>query len=319
LPNAITPAFCRLAAATALVVYLLIVAGGVVRITGSGLGCPDWPLCHGRALPPPELAAIIEYAHRILAALGGGLLITTAGWAWLRYRPIRRIVAPATAAVALLAIQVPLGAWVVATELDSLAVAFHLGMALLILGGALVTAVVAQAVASPSDSRIPQPRALLASTLAALFLLMISGALVVGSGAARLCPTWPLCGDGIALPSHVSPGEAIHLLHRYTVVTVTPLIGAVVWATLRKEAESEKLKVESESEERPFPHFHLRLSTSSFWALTLGGLFAVQVGIGAAQVVMGMPVVGRALHLAAAAGVWAALVILMTDDTSRRR
>ena len=68
-----------LSAATALSVFALIVLGGVVRVTGSGLGCPDWPLCHGGFLPPPELEAVIEYSHRLVASA----LLWWAPWFWL--------------------------------------------------------------------------------------------------------------------------------------------------------------------------------------------------------------------------------------------
>ncbi len=46
------PRYRALAITTAVLVYLLIVAGVVVRVTGSGLGCPDWPTCHGTIFPP---------------------------------------------------------------------------------------------------------------------------------------------------------------------------------------------------------------------------------------------------------------------------
>src|SRR5262249_58184829 len=84
--------FFRLVAlATAFFAYLQIALGGVVRVTGSGLGCPDWPLCHGRPYPPADLHSIIEYSHRAVGSITGVLLILTVVAAWLvfwRRRPV---------------------------------------------------------------------------------------------------------------------------------------------------------------------------------------------------------------------------------------
>ena len=63
---------------TVLAVFALVVLGGVVRVTGSGLGCPDWPLCYGKFLPPLEFTAVIEYSHRFVAsAIVGPLIVVT--------------------------------------------------------------------------------------------------------------------------------------------------------------------------------------------------------------------------------------------------
>src|SRR2546428_7847457 len=66
----------RLGLATALAMYGLIVLGSVVRTTGSGLACPDWPLCEGRIIPRLELPVMVEWLHRT-PALGVSILVGT--------------------------------------------------------------------------------------------------------------------------------------------------------------------------------------------------------------------------------------------------
>ena len=82
----------RLVAIFALVFStLLATQGAIVLETVAGLGCPDWPLCHGSITPPPDdIKAIIEYTHRVLAGIGGLLILTAAvlvlrsrGGSWL--------------------------------------------------------------------------------------------------------------------------------------------------------------------------------------------------------------------------------------------
>ena len=73
----------RLAAAAAAATYALIVFGGIVRITGSGMGCgDDWPLCDGRLIPPMDLETMIEYGHRLAAAAVSVLVVLLAALAW---------------------------------------------------------------------------------------------------------------------------------------------------------------------------------------------------------------------------------------------
>src|SRR5919202_519313 len=102
--------YSALAVVTAIGTYLLIVMGGVVRVSGSGLGCPDWPTCHGQLVPPLEATAIIEYTHRLLGALVSPLILATTLGAWLFRRRERGLLVAATLAPVLLAIQIVLGA-----------------------------------------------------------------------------------------------------------------------------------------------------------------------------------------------------------------
>src|SRR6266849_1867819 len=116
-----TRRFTRLAWAAAVCTYLLIILGAIVRITGSGLGCGEhWPLCNGRLLPPLDLPTLIEYGHRLAAALVAILVAALAASTWWTRRetrmenresslPLRRASATYIAFASLL-LQVALGA-----------------------------------------------------------------------------------------------------------------------------------------------------------------------------------------------------------------
>jgi cytochrome c oxidase assembly protein subunit 15 len=67
----------------------IVITGAGVRLTGSGLGCPDWPQCHGGIAPPLQTHAVIEYGNRILSGIVG-ITAAAAGLLAFRRRPFRR-------------------------------------------------------------------------------------------------------------------------------------------------------------------------------------------------------------------------------------
>jgi protoheme IX farnesyltransferase len=279
-------AFRALSVATALVTYALVVLGGVVRVSGSGLGCPDWPLCHGRVLPPLDLHAIIEYSHRTTASLTSALVVLTAVFAWLAFRKRRDIVIPAMVALGLLVVQVVLGAITVRLELPPMIVLAHLATAMALLAAVCVTAVAA-IVPRPVSPADPLSVLLSRAAAAGTYLLILSGSLVVGSGASGSCDAWPLCGGGFSLAFDGPP--AIQLLHRGLAAGVGTLIIVSLLALLNRHREERAVRATV--------------------ALTLAAL-AFQVAVGAAVVTLHLPAALRGLHLALASAVWAGTVVL---------
>jgi heme A synthase len=282
--------FRRLAVLTAVFAYLQIALGGVVRVSGSGLGCPDWPLCHGRPYPPPNVHAIIEYSHRAVGSVTGVLIIATVIVAWVVWRTRRPIVAwLATASLIGVVGEGLLGAGVVANELASWLVLIHLGLAMIILGFLVATAVMAM----PPASGVPGPgfRRLAAIATGGTYLLLLTGSTVVASGADTACQSWPLCGAGFT--PDFSGMNAFTMLHRGSVL----VIGVLLVLFLVRAAG--------------------RPGVTSLSVATLV-VFALQIAVGAgAAVTDGMLFNG--LHVALATLVWAgtlstALLILPRAD-----
>ena len=77
---------------------LVVIWGGIVRVSGSGLGCPDWPLCHGAFLPSLDTPTRIEWTHRFLAIASGLTVAAMVLWTIVRYRAQSRGRAQARAA-----------------------------------------------------------------------------------------------------------------------------------------------------------------------------------------------------------------------------
>jgi heme A synthase len=213
--------FRRLAVVTALFAYLQIALGGVVRVSGSGLGCPDWPLCNGRPYPPANVHSIIEYSHRAVGSVTGVLIIATVVMAWIVFRKRRSIVAwLATASLIGIVGEGVLGGIVVAKELSPWLVVVHLGLAMIILGFLVAAAVAAM----PPSEGVADPnfRRLAFVAAAATYLMMLTGSTVVASGADESCNSWPLCGGGFAID--FSGVNAYTMLHRGTVLVVGVLL-----------------------------------------------------------------------------------------------
>ena len=139
--------FQRLALWTTATTYFLILVGGLVRASGAGLGCPDWPRCFGGWVPPASAAELppqfdpsqfnqtlmwTEYANRLLGVAVGFLIFATAISAWRHHRRNPRILWTTIGAFLLVGFQGWLGGRVVAHELAAWIVTVHMIVALVI-------------------------------------------------------------------------------------------------------------------------------------------------------------------------------------------
>ncbi|NTW50147.1 MAG: hypothetical protein HGB19_10545 [Chlorobiales bacterium] len=127
--------------------YFLIFIGGVVRVSGSGLGCPDWPTCYGLWIPPTDISQIpagydtagfnalhswIDYVHRFLGVVVGFLVLITAGLAVKSFSRIPGIVIPSLFALVLVICEGWLGTEVVSSKLEPFVVTVHMVIALVV-------------------------------------------------------------------------------------------------------------------------------------------------------------------------------------------
>ena len=146
--------------ASALTTYLLIVMGGVVCVTGSGGGCPDWPGCYGSVIPPLQTASLIEFLHRLVAGLAFILIIGAAFVSWRKTGAIVWVRWPAVLAAGLVLVVSGFGAAAVLRGLPRGLAAVDLGLALIVLALVWTATVAAYAQrANPSlEARILERR-----------------------------------------------------------------------------------------------------------------------------------------------------------------
>ena len=280
----------RIAWVTVAFTYFLIALGGTVRVSNSGLSCPDWPLCFGRPYAPPEIHALLEEAHRYTASIVSVLVIALAISALIWARNERQVLIPALIAPFFLAIQIVLGGLTVLWKLPPTIITAHLGTALVIFA-MVITVAVMSGKAKPSKEHPAKTRkfARLAMTNALLvYGLMLSGSYVVGSGATLACPGWPLCGAAPqwAVQFHLADINSFHRLVATFVGLV--LIWTLVSAWRRRNVASGQAWV----------------------ALVAGVLFVTQAAVGGLIVLLRRPDFVAGLHLALATAVWGSLVLL---------
>jgi cytochrome c oxidase assembly protein subunit 15 len=309
----------RAAAALAL---LVVVLGATVRLADAGLGCPDWPGCYGKLTVSAAVAnadtvqarwpdrplhaprAHLEMFHRYAAGTLGLLILGVAVSAWRA----RRARLTASVLLGLVVFQALLGMWTVTLSLAPLVVTAHLlgGMGVLAL---LWWLVLDDSAADPRPALPPaglRPLALLGLGLLAVQIGL--GGWTAANHAALVCQGFPTCngdwwppaglaaGFGLGLPGSIDL-IAIHWAHRLGALAVLLVLGTLVIAGTRAGTRA-----------RPA----VRRA-----GLVVGALLIVQIALGIANVLTGLPLPLAAAHNAVAALLLLAVLTLNHQLTRR--
>ncbi len=284
----------RLVLATGIATFVLIIVGGVVRVSDSGLGCGPagsgfhgWPFCNGDVVPGLSLHSIVEYTHRAVAGIVTILIVSILVLAWRRHR---EYLVPAAALLGLVLAQAVLGGATVEGNLEEAYVAAHLLLAMLLLGG-LLYLYRSVSGASVTDGG-PRMRVLsIAASVAVLCTIVAGGYMAgtqnygrtdyqLGQGAHHACgKQFPTC-NGEFMPFGKAELVDIHLTHRAFMYLASLLVIALVVVAIRRG-----------------------VLTRHAWALA--GLLAVQVLVGALNVWLDEYELLILLHLALGTLLWA--------------
>jgi heme A synthase len=250
--------FRRLVTLTIVATFALILIGGVVRVSDSGLGCgaegsgtEGWPLCEGGVLPASSAESAIEFTHRAAAGVVG-VMIALLAWRALRnLREHRWIVRGSVAAGVLVLAQAALGGLTVEKGLEEELVAAHLGLAMLLLGLLILIRRAADpnAVAPPAE-RAQGLRPLTAVATVLVFATIVAGGYVAGTekegtpgepavGQAHVAcgEQFPSCNDSF-MPFGQSRLVDIQLTHRLFMYLASVAVLAMAALALIRRAPS---------------------------------------------------------------------------------
>jgi protoheme IX farnesyltransferase len=283
--------FRNLVLLSAILIYALIVLGGIVRFTQSGGACPDWPTCLGQWLPPNQVQSsslLLDYLHRVGTLLAGVPVLISAVLSWTAFRHEGVSKRALSVGAGILVLQIAVGAIVsvfAIPEGENWISAIHLALSLL-LEAAVILAVVtlffrAAARELTGLFHLRSSFARLSAVLGILvFILLVSGAIVSRSGAAMDCSSWPVC-----IPQTLAGW--LSMAHRGLVGLTGILVLIMFWQAWHTQRSDAPILVSST-------------------AVTV--LFFSQALLGS-KLVAGYPEYLLVLHQATASAVWAAMIV----------
>lgn len=305
--------------------FVVVVVGAYVRLADAGLGCPDWPGCYGELTPHharDDIAKAVEEQggthgpvsmskawkemfHRYIAGGLGLLILAITAIAWLKRRELGQPPALATGILGLVIFQAALGMWTVTLLLKPVIVTLHLlgGMALLAL---LALLALRQQAPPPLPAAVTRLRPLAVLALLVVIAQIALGGWVSTNYAALACTDFPTChGEWLpqmdfrhgfqlvrelgktAAGTHLSYDAltAIHWSHRVGALITLLVVGLLGLLLLRDPASA-------------------RLGG------VLLGVLLVQIVLGIANVLGGLPLLLAAAHNAGAAILLLTMVVI---------
>ena len=257
---------------------LIIVSGGAVRLTGSGLGCSDWPACEDDQLVAPlETHAMIEFINRLITGLVSAIVIAAVLGSHWRVPRRADLVWLSWGLVAGVLAQIVLGGLVVLYELPPVLVIGHFLMSMVLLWNAVVLLWRASDDGGERSEARPGPHWVGNAVVALTTVVIVTGTIVTGAG--------PHGGDEDAERIDVAVRDVAQI-HGTTVVALLVVLAGLVWWLRYRGAPAQ----------------------AQMWGRTLLGVALAQGLIGYVQYFTGVPVLLVGAHIAGAALLWIATV-----------